>query len=52
MAERSETDVPTMEEYSLMARAISLHIKPWHGCLSHNTNHCTECATCSCFEES
>lgn len=23
----------------------------WHGCLTHNRNHCTECRTCSCTEK-
>jgi hypothetical protein len=29
---------------------VSGLLKPWHGCMDHNRNHCPECRTCDCHE--
>lgn len=26
-------------------------LKPWHGCLEHNHNHCPECRSCDCYRD-
>lgn len=26
------------------------HLPAWHGCMTHNHNHCPECQSCSCWE--
>lgn len=25
-------------------------LRPWHGCLAHNRDHCPECRSCGCFD--
>jgi hypothetical protein len=36
--------------YALLSGSIgSTYLRPWHGCIDHNHNHCPDCRTCDCI---